>query len=146
MGNPHLNMGNPHSNMGDTHLNMGDPHSNMGNPQPNMLFPFEHVAFRLRGLGLKKPEPAEEGSRMSWAFKSLKKQNDRHILDAVLKNDVFDYRTAMTNPVPQSRKSKIEKLIAELCPEGVVWKTLGDAAQYEQPSQYLVKTKNYDDS
>ena len=116
-----------------------------------MLFPFEDIAFHLRRLGLKKPEPAEEGSRMYlillfWAFKSLKKQNDRHILDAVLKNDVFDYRTAMTNPVPQSRKSKIEKLIAELCPKGVVWKTLGDAAQYEQPAQYLVKTKNYDDS
>ena len=38
--------------------------SNMGNPHSNMLFPFEYIAFHLRGLGLKKPESAEEGSRM----------------------------------------------------------------------------------
>ena len=77
MVNPHSNMVNPHSKMGNPHLNMGNPHS-------NMLFPFEHIEFRLRGLGLKKPEPAEEGSRMYWAFRSLKKQNDGHILGAVL--------------------------------------------------------------
>ena len=32
----------------------------------------------------------------------------------------------MTNPIPQSRKSKIERLIAELCPDGVEWKPLGE--------------------
>ena len=47
-------------------------------------------------------------------------------MGAVLKNDVFDYRTAMTDSIPQSRKSKIEKMIAELCPKGVEWKPLGD--------------------
>ena len=44
--------------------NMGNPHPNMDDPHQSMLFPFEHIAFHLRGLGLKKLESAEEGSRM----------------------------------------------------------------------------------
>ena len=78
MGNPHSNMDDPQLNMDDPHLNMDDPHLNMddprlkmGNPQPNMLIPFGHIAFRLRGLGLKKTERAEEGSRTAALLSGL---------------------------------------------------------------------------
>mgnify|MGYP000075921754 CR=1 FL=1 len=36
----------------------------------------------------------------------------------------------------------IEKLLDGV---EVEWKLLGDVAQYEQPTKYLVKTKNYSD-
>lgn len=42
-----------------------------------------------------------------------------------------------------SKKSYIEKLLGGA---EVAWLPLGDATQYEQPTRYLVKTKNYDDS
>ncbi|XRQ65319.1 restriction endonuclease subunit S [Streptococcus danieliae] len=39
----------------------------------------------------------------------------------------------------------IEELIKEHCPNGVEWKELGEVLDYEQPTKYLVNTKNYDD-
>ena len=41
--------------------------------------------------------------------------------------------------------SKIEKLIAELCPEGVQFRELGSLLDYEQPGKYLVDSTAYDD-
>lgn len=42
--------------------------------------------------------------------------------------------------------SKLDKLIANLCPDGVEYKKIGDIADYEQPSKYLVKSTNYNNS
>jgi len=42
--------------------------------------------------------------------------------------------------------NKIEKLISELCPDGVEFKELGNVLDYEQPTKYLVSSTNYDDS
>ena len=44
----------------------------------------------------------------------------------------------MTKPV-----NKIEKLIAQLCPEGVVFKELGELIDYEQPGDYIVNSTEY---
>ncbi len=40
----------------------------------------------------------------------------------------------------------IERLIAELCPDGVEFKELEKVLDYEQPSKYIVKSAEYDDS
>ena len=42
--------------------------------------------------------------------------------------------------------SRVEALIAALCPEGVEFKDLGDLLDYEQPGKYLVDSTGYDDS
>ena len=42
--------------------------------------------------------------------------------------------------------SEIEKLIQELCPEGVPFKKLGELLGYEQPSKYIVHSTEYDDT
>lgn len=42
--------------------------------------------------------------------------------------------------------SRIEELIAELCPDGVEYRPLGGLLDYVQPSKYLVRSKNYSDS
>lgn len=42
--------------------------------------------------------------------------------------------------------SRLEDLIAELCPNGVEYKKIGDIADYEQPTKYIVKSTKYDDS
>ena len=42
--------------------------------------------------------------------------------------------------------SKLTQLIEELCPEGVEYRPLGDLLNYEQPTKYLVKSTDYDDS
>lgn len=42
--------------------------------------------------------------------------------------------------------SRIDNLVAELCPEGVEFKPLGDLLNYEQPGKYLVASKDYDAS
>lgn len=39
--------------------------------------------------------------------------------------------------------NKIEKMIKELCPNGVEWEKLGDILDYEQPSKYIVKSTEY---
>lgn len=39
--------------------------------------------------------------------------------------------------------NKIEKLIEELCPEGVEYRRLGDCLDYEQPGNYIVVSKDY---
>lgn len=41
--------------------------------------------------------------------------------------------------------SRLDELIAELCPNGVEYRKVGDIADYEQPSKYLVKSTNYND-
>ncbi|MCY3752011.1 MAG: restriction endonuclease subunit S [Gammaproteobacteria bacterium] len=41
--------------------------------------------------------------------------------------------------------SKIEKLLAELCPEGVEFRELGNILAYEQPGNYIVASTRYDD-
>ena len=38
----------------------------------------------------------------------------------------------------------IQKLIQELCPDGVEWKTLGEVIDYEQPTKYIVESNKYD--
>lgn len=42
--------------------------------------------------------------------------------------------------------SRIDRLIAEFCPDGVPFHELGDLLDYEQPGKYLVESTNYDDS
>ena len=41
--------------------------------------------------------------------------------------------------------SKLDKMIAKLCPDGVEYRRVGDIADYEQPSKYLVKSTDYND-
>ena len=42
--------------------------------------------------------------------------------------------------------SKLKELIDQYCPNGVPFKKLGDILDYEQPTQYIVKSTEYDDS
>src|SRR6218665_575011 len=42
--------------------------------------------------------------------------------------------------------SRIDELIAELCPTGVEFKALGELLNYEQPGKYLVESVAYDSS
>ena len=42
--------------------------------------------------------------------------------------------------------SKLEELIAELCPDGVEFVELGEVLDYEQPTKYIVDNTKYDDS
>ena len=42
--------------------------------------------------------------------------------------------------------SKLDELIAEFCPAGVEYRRVGDIADYEQPSKYLVKSTDYNDN
>ena len=42
--------------------------------------------------------------------------------------------------------SKLEDLIAKLCPNGVEYKKIGEIAYYEQPTKYIVKSTKYDNS
>ncbi|NBK87182.1 restriction endonuclease subunit S, partial [Streptococcus equi] len=39
----------------------------------------------------------------------------------------------------------IDEMIKELCPDGVEWKELGEVVDYEQPTKYIVKSKEYSD-
>ena len=41
--------------------------------------------------------------------------------------------------------NKIEKLINELCPDGVEFKELGEVLNYIQPTKYIVKSNKYSD-
>ena len=41
--------------------------------------------------------------------------------------------------------TKLEKLIQELCPEGVEYKEISEVTNYEQPSKYIVKSTAYRD-
>ena len=41
--------------------------------------------------------------------------------------------------------SKLEKIIAELCPDGVEYVALESLVEYEQPTKYIVKSTNYSD-
>ncbi len=40
--------------------------------------------------------------------------------------------------------SRIDELIAELCPDGVEFKELGEVVDYEQPTKYIVGSTTYD--
>lgn len=42
--------------------------------------------------------------------------------------------------------SRIDDLLADFCPDGVPFLPLGELLDYQQPSKYLVDSKNYDDS
>ena len=42
--------------------------------------------------------------------------------------------------------SRLNELINELCPDGVEYKNIGELLDYEQPSKYIVKSTEYDDS
>lgn len=39
----------------------------------------------------------------------------------------------------------IDEMIKERCPNGVKWKELGEVVDYEQPTKYIVKSKEYSD-
>ena len=41
--------------------------------------------------------------------------------------------------------TKLEKLIEELCPNGVEYVNIGDVVEYEQPTKYIVKSTDYND-
>lgn len=41
--------------------------------------------------------------------------------------------------------SRLNELIAELCPDGVEYKPIGELAKYEQPGKYIVKNTDYND-
>ena len=45
-------------------------------------------------------------------------------------------QVAMSN---ERKQSKLDELIQQYCPDGVKYKKVGDIADYEQPSKYLVK-------
>ena len=45
-----------------------------------------------------------------------------------------------------NKQSKIEKLIAEFCPNGVEFRKLGKLLDYEQPTKYIVKSTEYDNN
>ena len=40
--------------------------------------------------------------------------------------------------------TKLDQLLAELCPEGVEFEKLGELLDYEQPTKYIVKSTKYD--
>lgn len=40
---------------------------------------------------------------------------------------------------------KLEELIQEFCPDGVVYKKIGEVTNYEQPSKYIVRSTDYRD-
>ena len=42
--------------------------------------------------------------------------------------------------------SRIDEMIARLCPNGVEYKKLGEMLDYEQPGKYIVSSTDYDDS
>ena len=42
--------------------------------------------------------------------------------------------------------SRLDELIAELCPDGVEYKKIGELVNYEQPSKYIVKSTDYNDA
>ena len=42
--------------------------------------------------------------------------------------------------------SRLQDLINELCPDGVEYTTFGEVVNYEQPSKYIVKSTDYNDS
>ena len=42
--------------------------------------------------------------------------------------------------------NKVERLISQMCPEGVPRVKIDDLIAYEQPTKYLVSSKAYDDS
>lgn len=42
--------------------------------------------------------------------------------------------------------NKIERMLQELCPNGIEYKKLGEVLDYEQPTKYIVKDTGYDDS
>lgn len=44
------------------------------------------------------------------------------------------------------KNKSLEQLIAELCPNGVEFKKLGDILDYEQPIKYIVKSTDYVES
>ena len=41
--------------------------------------------------------------------------------------------------------SELERLIQELCPNGVEYLKIGEVVNYEQPSKYIVNSTNYND-
>ena len=41
--------------------------------------------------------------------------------------------------------SRLDELIAELCPDGVEYKKICDLVKYEQPTKYIVKSTEYND-
>jgi len=42
--------------------------------------------------------------------------------------------------------NRVEKLIQQLCPNGLEYKELGEILDYEQPTKYIVKSTSYDNS
>ena len=42
--------------------------------------------------------------------------------------------------------NRIERMLQELCPEGVEYRKLGEVLDYEQPTKYIVKDTSYDES
>ena len=42
--------------------------------------------------------------------------------------------------------NNIPELIEKLCPDGVEYKKIGEAVEYEQPTKYIVKSTDYDDA
>lgn len=42
--------------------------------------------------------------------------------------------------------SRLDELIAELCPGGVEYRNISDLLDYEQPTKYIVKNTNYNNS
>lgn len=44
-----------------------------------------------------------------------------------------------------TKMSKLKELIQQYCPDGVEYKKIGNVAEYEHPSKYLVKSTDYND-
>ena len=55
---------------------------------------------------------------------------------------ISNEQLAMRN---ERKQSRLDELIRELCPDGVEYKKVGNVADYEQPSKYLVKSTDYND-
>lgn len=45
----------------------------------------------------------------------------------------------------REKMTKIDEMLKELCPNGVEWKELGEVLDYEQPTKYIVSSKEYSD-
>lgn len=53
--------------------------------------------------------------------------------------------TPTPRPLEGRKHEQIGTLIAELCPGGVEYREVGDVLNYEQPTKYLVSSKDYSD-
>lgn len=86
------------------------------------------------------------------ACHTIKEQTYNDIFDETLiqtQEDMYYYALAVLCQAYAKggkKVSKLSELIQDLCPDGVEYIKIKDIANYEQPSKYLVKCTDYDES